>query len=115
MCSSDLYVANRGVLFTLVDILSGENFTVTDEFAIEIFFLVKDTELVAESGVEYEIDYTTEDVCHLHNRDRRNPLPLTGHKQAVGNGADFEDRKSTRLNSSHKPISYAVFCLKKKK
>mgnify|MGYP002526625957 CR=1 FL=1 len=26
-----------------------------------------------------------------------------------------EDRKSTRLNSSHKPISYAVFCLKKKK
>src|SRR5256886_4409844 len=26
-----------------------------------------------------------------------------------------EDRKSTRLNSSHSPISYAVFCLKKKK
>src|SRR5690349_22993069 len=27
----------------------------------------------------------------------------------------FEDRKSTRLNSSHVEISYAVFCLKKKK
>src|SRR5690606_42150501 len=27
----------------------------------------------------------------------------------------FEDRKSTRLNSSHVKISYAVFCLKKKK
>src|SRR5438132_3147838 len=27
----------------------------------------------------------------------------------------FEDRKSTRLNSSHTVISYAVFCLKKKK
>src|SRR5438309_7136440 len=27
----------------------------------------------------------------------------------------FEDRKSTRLNSSHSSISYAVFCLKKKK
>ena len=27
---------------------------------------------------------------------------------------DEIDRKSTRLNSSHKPISYAVFCLKKK-
>ena len=26
-----------------------------------------------------------------------------------------EDRKSTRLNSSHANISYAVFCLKKKK
>src|SRR5438477_6965339 len=29
--------------------------------------------------------------------------------------ADREDRKSTRLNSSHMSISYAVFCLKKKK
>src|SRR5258708_6959335 len=28
--------------------------------------------------------------------------------------ADVEDRKSTRLNSSHQIISYAVFCLKKK-
>src|SRR2546422_6150863 len=30
-------------------------------------------------------------------------------------GARFQDRKSTRLNSSHGYISYAVFCLKKKK
>src|SRR5256885_7505987 len=30
-------------------------------------------------------------------------------------GRQFEDRKSTRLNSSHLVISYAVFCLKKKK
>src|SRR2546430_10897618 len=29
--------------------------------------------------------------------------------------ADNRDRKSTRLNSSHSQISYAVFCLKKKK
>src|SRR5437660_4156993 len=29
-------------------------------------------------------------------------------------GAAYEDRKSTRLNSSHVAISYAVFCLKKK-
>src|SRR3712207_8904527 len=33
---------------------------------------------------------------------------------AFGGGKD-EDRKSTRLNSSHANISYAVFCLKKKK
>src|SRR5436190_10487917 len=32
--------------------------------------------------------------------------------ESVGPG---EDRKSTRLNSSHTVISYAVFCLKKKK
>src|SRR2546426_9091303 len=30
-------------------------------------------------------------------------------------GEDQEDRKSTRLNSSHLVMSYAVFCLKKKK
>src|SRR2546428_7822972 len=30
-------------------------------------------------------------------------------------GGDPQDRKSTRLNSSHDQISYAVFCLKKKK
>src|SRR2546429_6673098 len=35
-----------------------------------------------------------------------------GHKKRV---AVHRDRKSTRLNSSHGYISYAVFCLKKKK
>src|SRR5437763_12822489 len=33
----------------------------------------------------------------------------------VGQQLVSEDRKSTRLNSSHRCISYAVFCLKKKK
>src|SRR5256885_15949159 len=32
-----------------------------------------------------------------------------------GRSAEFGDRKSTRLNSSHLVISYAVFCLKKQK
>src|SRR2546427_6551136 len=37
--------------------------------------------------------------------------------QALGglDGLEQRDRKSTRLNSSHSQISYAVFCLKKKK
>src|SRR2546430_8919924 len=34
---------------------------------------------------------------------------------ALENHEIVEDRKSTRLNSSHSQISYAVFCLKKKK
>src|SRR5687768_17679240 len=33
----------------------------------------------------------------------------------AGKGVAVQDRKSTRLNSSHGYISYAVFCLKKKK
>src|SRR2546430_8503133 len=33
---------------------------------------------------------------------------------ASDEGGEVQDRKSTRLNSSHSQISYAVFCLKKK-
>src|SRR5690606_41685585 len=36
-------------------------------------------------------------------------------EQKVKSQPEKEDRKSTRLNSSHVKISYAVFCLKKKK
>src|SRR2546427_4530648 len=36
-------------------------------------------------------------------------------RSEIVKGYQFEDRKSTRLNSSHSQISYAVFCLKKKK
>src|SRR2546430_11846868 len=35
--------------------------------------------------------------------------------ELIGLGPQLTDRKSTRLNSSHSQISYAVFCLKKKK
>src|SRR2546421_1888409 len=39
----------------------------------------------------------------------------SGTFDAARLAADDRDRKSTRLNSSHDQISYAVFCLKKKK
>src|SRR5207244_8122945 len=41
--------------------------------------------------------------------------PDGGVRQVAGDLAFPKDRKSTRLNSSHQIISYAVFCLKKKK
>src|SRR2546426_6004685 len=40
--------------------------------------------------------------------------PVSDSSSAIFSGS-FLDRKSTRLNSSHLVISYAVFCLKKKK
>src|SRR2546427_5951376 len=56
---------------------------------------------------------------------RRAPRPARGgartrHRRGIGGvpagaGEGVRDRKSTRLNSSHSQISYAVFCLKKKK
>src|SRR3712207_7180497 len=51
-----------------------------------------------------------------HRRHRRGGhagAPLRGRRH--GGVPLREDRKSTRLNSSHANISYAVFCLKKKK
>src|SRR5688572_31878284 len=37
------------------------------------------------------------------------------HDRGAREAGPHQDRKSTRLNSSHSQISYAVFCLKKKK
>src|SRR2546430_11066862 len=44
-------------------------------------------------------------------------MPDEGLRIEIATSAfsSVEDRKSTRLNSSHSQISYAVFCLKKKK
>src|SRR5699024_11441953 len=42
------------------------------------------------------------------------PAPAAGPPAAAAAAPGVQDRKSTRLNSSHVSISYAVFCLKKK-
>src|SRR2546422_8256782 len=56
--------------------------------------------------------YTT--LFRSHCRDSRHPHVVLLLAQVEGQ-ASKRDRKSTRLNSSHGYISYAVFCLKKKK
>src|SRR5205807_8013868 len=75
--------------------------------------------------------YTTlfrSDPVHALDRDAGKPSARRLEERARGPGDDVgvgggqlaaplpaQDRKSTRLNSSHLVISYAVFCLKKKK
>src|SRR2546421_3625874 len=63
--------------------------------------------------------YTTLFRSALRGRrsDSRDTAPTDGGRARVRSrrGAPSPDRKSTRLNSSHDQISYAVFCLKKKK
>src|SRR3712207_8978004 len=49
---------------------------------------------------------------HRRRAERR---PEPGRVQVPALPGERRDRKSTRLNSSHANISYAVFCLKKKK
>src|SRR2546430_10304796 len=46
---------------------------------------------------------------------RENLNDQVGHAQRILSSSESRDRKSTRLNSSHSQISYAVFCLTKKK
>src|SRR5207248_7150265 len=50
----------------------------------------------------------------LHPTSKGARVKFAGGKHTVTNGPFPEDRKSTRLNSSHRTISYAVFCVKKK-
>src|SRR2546430_6284562 len=64
--------------------------------------------------------YTTLFRSYVKNRpvaNPKNPGVVGEAKQefSVDSKAGILDRKSTRLNSSHSQISYAVFCLKKKK
>src|SRR5690625_5730340 len=59
-------------------------------------------------------DPTQEDEREAHAANwELNYVALDGNIGCMVNGAGL-DRKSTRLNSSHVAISYAVFCLKKK-
>src|SRR5690348_18033102 len=50
----------------------------------------------------------------LRIKSLRRPRHRVQEHQSFGRELLFQDRKSTRLNSSHPSISYAVFCLKKK-
>src|SRR3712207_7080039 len=64
---------------------------------------------VSLMGITCQVD---EDTKFIGKEDSE---PLTFEGLAVGDRVTLKDRKSTRLNSSHANISYAVFCLKKKK
>src|SRR5438876_2212546 len=84
---------------------------------LAIYFLFKDT---ASSDI-YTL--SLHDALPIFNRvtlvrERRRFIAVVHHHDVAGarpleNALD-QDRKSTRLNSSHPSISYAVFCLKKK-
>src|SRR2546430_17230618 len=60
--------------------------------------------------------YTTLFRSVVRPESRRSGRAIADHHRApLVAEVDRQDRKSTRLNSSHSQISYAVFCLKKKK
>src|SRR2546429_4383423 len=67
-------------------------------------------EMVDERLTSWEAERLLEEVQGRFIHDKK----LTGNKKPKNVQAKMTDRKSTRLNSSHGYISYAVFCLKKK-
>src|SRR3712207_7820617 len=72
--------------------------------------------LIMLAGIFYGAQYggsTTAILVNLPGEPSSVVTALDGHRMALQGKAG--DRKSTRLNSSHANISYAVFCLKKKK
>src|SRR2546430_13513186 len=74
-------------------------------------FSLNELRKVSERGVEFRSHL--DGSSHFFTPERSMEIQ-------IALGADIimafdEDRKSTRLNSSHSQISYAVFCLKKKK
>src|SRR3712207_7473597 len=104
-------------LFLFNDTATTEIYTLALHDALPIFLLTGREQgdalgdlLRPLAGRELEV------VGHLlgdvHNRQ---PDRARVHGERVGDEEVVVDRKSTRLNSSHANISYAVFCLKKKK
>src|SRR5690606_41632940 len=68
------------------------------------------------AGVDAVDDTGQQAFVSLASEQPLQPATKGGGGDFVSIGAaDGRDRKSTRLNSSHVKISYAVFCLKKKK
>src|SRR2546427_6800081 len=68
-----------------------------------------------EGGQDHGAHATCEERAYACGSESGSRSPLSCHLVAVDHGHHGRDRKSTRLNSSHSQISYAVFCLKKKK
>src|SRR2546426_3750899 len=87
----------------LLDDLTAQRVPAEDQHALAD--MTKAPDAVTQAQTEQEADEDEE------ARHERIPVELRLRDEAVD---DAQDRKSTRLNSSHLVISYAVFCLKKK-
>src|SRR3712207_7177102 len=98
------------VFFFFNDTATTEIYTLSLHDALPIYREDEEVEVREEARVAPV-------AAHVRGRvqvdERRDARDHEDHEQRQR--VDEEDRKSTRLNSSHANISYAVFCLKKKK
>src|SRR2546430_2836323 len=80
--------------------------------ALELALIVGDESEASGFGVSSNPEIITADLLTA-GLERRADLAV-GCRRFLRQRNHGQDRKSTRLNSSHSQISYAVFCLKKK-
>src|SRR2546426_11901197 len=69
----------------------------------------------SNGALHHEVRHLAEEVCRELSPYLVRPIVQLAEEEAYTVFCIESDRKSTRLNSSHLVISYAVFCLKKKK
>src|SRR5256885_7754166 len=72
--------------------------------------LFRSVQNIDDAGLRIDVD-----IGHVDSRRRTHSNGIIEHGLIEAGLHAVGDRKSTRLNSSHLVISYAVFCLKKKK
>src|SRR2546429_6917333 len=78
----------------------------------QVFFFFSSRRRHTRCSRDWSSDVCSSDLEDMESRGEEIPDP---NNVLIGSVVVTRDRKSTRLNSSHGYISYAVFCLKKKK
>src|SRR2546427_10445859 len=107
----------RGAWYRVVE-EPGKPWIVLDVHQVEVRVPKDNLEIRKDRPKAWSVVHEPHLVCPgCHKRQHVSGQPKDVKCVECGNsfGVDWQDRKSTRLNSSHSQISYAVFCLKKKK
>src|SRR3712207_7087991 len=98
--------------FFFNDTATTEIYTLSLHDALPISALIARVDELEEQVASTRDDRQVPDLVHYEQGEAAEEAHLV--TQAAFSFGPGEDRKSTRLNSSHANISYAVFCLKKK-
>src|SRR3712207_7167188 len=101
-------------MFFFNDTATTEIYTLSLHDALPIFFAGESMFSTASDASKVALVHLVELLSADGERRGRPEDRAIGLHRALHPVADLGDRKSTRLNSSHANISYAVFCLKKK-
>src|ERR1035438_10768492 len=104
-----LWMPDRGMFAEYKDYLGLQR--LHPSAALWSFYHTMDADLVSPSEAYRMADYVGSYLPHIPVAGPGVPRDNTYHVLSTTDWMPYRDRKSTRLNSSHLGISYAVFCL----